>query len=480
MSRPTASADVPLPANLVDRFAAIVGPENAIRDPDAQRPYLSEWRDAHFGASPAVLFPGSTAEVAAILRLASETRTAIVPQGGNTGLVGGQIPDRSGSQIVVGLARLDRIRAVSPDNDSMVVEAGVTLSAARAAAAGTDRLFPLSIGSEGRCQIGGNLATNAGGVAVLSYGNARDLTLGLEVVLPSGEVWNGLRTLRKDNTGYDLRHLLIGAEGTLGIITAAALKLFPRPRSMAAGFVGLASPEDAVALLGRAKRIAGSGLTSFELLARIGLDFALRHLPGAADPLPNRHPWYVLLEVSSGRSETDAGTLVEAILAEALTRGLGDDAVSTATPDEAAALWRMRYAMSELQKQEGGSLKHDVSVPVAAVPEFLAYAMAAARALVPDCRPVPFGHLGDGNIHFNVSQPAGGDRPAFMARQDEMAAAVYAVVRRLGGSISAEHGIGRLKRDLLPAVKSPVEMAMMRAVKAALDPVGIMNPGKVL
>ncbi len=470
----------PFPADLLARFVAIVGSDNAVTDPAAMKPYLTEWRDAYVGRAPAVLRPGSTAEVAAILKLASATGTPVVPQGGNTGLVGGQIPDDSGSEIVVALGRLDRVRSVDAGNASMIVEAGVTLAGARAAADAADRLFPLSIGSEARCQIGGNLSTNAGGVAVLSYGNARDLTLGLEVVLPSGAVWDGLRTLRKDNTGYDLRQVFIGAEGTLGIITAAALKLFPRPRGMGTAMVGVASPATAVALLDVAKRLAGSALTSFELIARIGVDFALRHMPGAAEPLATAHPWYVLLEASSGRSPEDAVTQVEAILAEAMTVGLAANAVRAASRADAEAFWRLRYGMSELQKHEGGSLKHDVSVPIAAVPEFIAAASAAAVRVAPGCRLVPFGHLGDGNIHFNVSQPEGGDRAAFLARRDALAEAVHAVVARLGGSISAEHGIGQMKRDLLPGVKSPVEMALMRSLKAALDPAGIMNPGKLL
>ena len=473
----TASLD--LAPGLLDRFAAVVGPENAITNPEAMRPYLTEWRDLYVGRSPTVLRPGSAAEVAAILGLAAETGAPIVPQGGNTGLVGGQIPDASGTEIVIELGRLNRIRSVDAEGDSITAEAGVTLAHLRAAADAADRLFPLSIGSEARCQVGGLISTNAGGVAVLSYGNARDLVLGLEVVLPSGEVWNGLRSLRKDNTGYDLKQLFIGGEGTLGIITAAVLKLHPKPRGVSAVFVGLASPRAALDFFHRAKRLAGTSLTSFELLPRIGLDFALRHLPGARDPFPAAHPWYALLEISSGRSQEDANSMAESVLAEGRAAGVAD-AVRAASPAEAEGLWRLRYAMSEVQKYEGGSIKHDVSVPVSAVPDFIEAASARVMALIPGCRPVPFGHLGDGNIHFNVSQPVEADRHVFLARWGEVNAAVHEIVAAYGGSIAAEHGVGRLKRDFLPLVKGPVELDLMRRIKAALDPKGIMNPGKLL
>ncbi len=466
--------------SLAARLAALVGPAHVLTEPEAQRPYVTEWRDLYVGRAAAVVRPGSTEEVAAVVRLAAERRIPIVPQGGNTGLVGGQVPDATGNEIVLSLGRLDRIRAVDAAGDTMIAEAGVVLADAQAAAAAVDRLFPLSLGSERSATIGGNLSTNAGGLAVLAYGTMRDLALGLEVVLPSGEIWQGLRTLRKDNTGYNLKQLFIGAEGTLGIITAAAVKLFPRPRGRAVALAGVAAPEAALALLGEARRIAGPALTSFELLPRLGLAFALRHLAGARDPLAAPHPWYVLLEVSSGRSAAEAQALVEAILAAGRGAGTVADAALAGSAEQAAALWRMRQAMSEVQKPEGGSIKHDVSVPVAAVPAFIAEATAAVEALVPGCRPVPFGHLGDGNIHFNVSQPEGADKAAYLAGWGAMNAVVHAVVAKYGGSIAAEHGIGRLKRDLLPGVKPPVEMALMRTVKAALDPLGIMNPGKVV
>jgi len=461
--------------DLAAQFVAIVGERNAVRDPAPDAPFLNERRGEFHGATPALLRPGSTAEVAAILRLASDTGTAIVPQGGNTGLVGGQIPDSSGTQFVVSLSRLDRIRSVDAGGEAMVAEAGVTLARARSAAAEAGRLFPLAIGSMESCQIGGNLSTNAGGVAVLAHGNARDLVLGLEVVLAGGEIIDGLRALRKDNSGYDLKQLFVGAEGTLGIITAATMKLKPLPKGKAAAIFGVASPADALALLNIAQARAASELTSFELMPRIAVEFSLRHLDGAADPLPESYPWYVLAEISSGRSEDSARADLAAIAAEA-----GAVVRVAATGGEGAALWRMRYSLSDVQRPEGVSIKHDISVPVSAVPDFIAAGVAAVARLVPDCRPVPFGHLGDGNLHFNISQPAGGDGAAFLARRPEINAAIFELVAEYGGSIAAEHGIGQMKRGLLPLVRSPAEIAAMRKIKAALDPKGIMNPGKVL
>jgi FAD/FMN-containing dehydrogenase len=470
----------PIDRRLLDRFAAIVGERHALRDPQAIAPYLVELRDRYFGRSAMVLRPGSVDEVSTILRLANETRTQIVPQGGNTGMVGGQIPDQSGAEIVLSLARLDRIRAVDPAGDTLTVEAGVTLAAARAAAEAADRLFPLSLASEGTCEIGGNLSTNAGGTAVLVYGNARELCLGIEVVLPSGEIWDGLRRLRKDNTGYDLRDLFIGAEGTLGVITAAVLKLFPRPRGAATAFVGLEGPSGALALFRIARGLAGSALTAFELFPRIGIDFLLRHLPGARDPLAGRHEWYVLFDISTLHAQAEADQLVETIFGEGFDRGLVQDGIRAESVAQAEELWRLRHAMSEVQRQEGGSIKHDVAVPVSAVPELIERASAAVAAAIPGVRPVPFGHIGDGNIHFNFSQPLGADKKAFLARWDEVNALVHGVVLDLGGTISAEHGIGVMKRDLLKRVKSPIEIDMMSRLKAAFDPNGILNPGKVL
>ena len=471
--------DTPDP-NLLDQFAAIVGRDNALRTAAAIAPYLAERREKFAGRTPLVLRPGSVAEVAAILKLANETRTGIVPQAGNTGLVGGQMPSVAGDQIVVSVSRLNRVRRVDAASNVMIAEAGLTLANAHAAAAEADRLFPLSLASEGSCEIGGNLSTNAGGTAVLAYGNARELVLGIEVVLPTGEIWNGLRTLRKDNTGYDLKDLFIGAEGTLGIITAAALKLFPRPRGKGVALLGLKDPAAALAVFNTAKSLAGFGLTAAELMPRIAIETTVKYLAGARDPLASAHPWYLLIEVSSPRSQEDADTTIEAIFGESLEQGLVEDGVAAKSDAEAAELWRMRESLSDLQKKLGGSIKHDVAVPLAAVPELLARADAAARKLIPGCRPFPFGHIGDGNIHLNISQPDGADKRAYLARWDEMNRVIHAIVIELGGTISAEHGIGTLKRKLLTEVKSPVELVLMQKIKAAFDPNGIMNPGKVL
>jgi FAD/FMN-containing dehydrogenase len=460
-------------------LAGIVGEKNVITEADALVPYLKEWRDLFRGRAQAVVRPGSVAEVSALMKWASETGASIVPQGGNTGLVGGQIPVADGTEIILSLQRLDRVRSVDAQGDTMIVEAGVTLQKAQEAAEAAGRLFPLSLASEGSCTIGGNLSTNAGGTAVIAYGNARELCMGLEVVLADGRVWNGLRQLRKDNTGYDLRNLFIGAEGTLGIITAAVLKLFPLPAARATAFLAVPDPAAALTLLNRAKASAGGTLTTFELMPRIGVDFVLRHGAGARDPLASASPWYVLMEVSA-QAEAGLGEAVEGFLGEAMEAGLVTDAVIAGSLGQRAELWKLRELLSEVQGQEGGSIKHDVSVPLHAVPEFLARGIAAVEAMVPGCRPVPFGHLGDGNIHFNVSQPIGADKAGFLARWDEMNAAVHAIVTELKGSISAEHGIGRLKRGLLPGVKDPVELELMRAMKAALDPKGVLNPGSTL
>jgi FAD/FMN-containing dehydrogenase len=460
-------------------FGAIIGARNLLTDTADMAPYLKEWRDLFTGKARAVARPSSTAQVAALLALAHETGTPIVPQGGNTGLVGGQIPVADGREIILSLGRMDKVRSIDPVSDTIIVEAGVTLSRVQDAADGVDRLFPLSLASEGSCTIGGNLSTNAGGTAVLAYGNSRDLCLGLEVVLADGRIWNGLRTLRKDNTGYDLKNLFIGAEGTLGVITAASLKLFPKPRARATAFLAVASPDQALALLHLARAEAGQQLTTFEIMPRFGVEVVLRHAPGTRDPLGAPSPWYVLMELSSpGADGLDA--TIERLLEAALDQGVISDAVLAASEAQRQDLWRIREAMSEVQRFEGGSIKHDVSVPVAAVPDFLAEAIATVIRMVPGCRPLPFGHLGDGNIHFNITQPEGADKAAFLARWDEINAAVHAVVASFHGSISAEHGIGRLKKHLLPGIKDPVELALMRAIKATLDPTGILNPGAVL
>ncbi|MDQ0391694.1 FAD/FMN-containing dehydrogenase [Labrys monachus] len=466
-------------ADLSARFAALVGERYAIADAGGQGPYLREWRDRYHGKTPLVLLPGSVEEVAAILRLADETRTPIVPQGGNTGLVGGQIPHATGHEIVVSLKRLDKVRAVDPEGNTLDVEAGVTLQRAQEAAEAAGRFFPLTLPSEGSCTVGGNIATNAGGTGVIAYGNTRDLVLGLEVVLPGGRIWHGMRHLRKDNTGYDLRNLFIGSEGTLGIVTAAVLKLFPKPRSVGTAFIGVDSPAAALSLLQVARENGGGTVTAFELLPRRGVDFVLAHGADARDPLAEKYPWYILLEVSSS-AELGVGEALEAMLMQAYEKGYARDAVIAASLDQAADFWRLRELLSESQRFEGGSIKHDVSVPVRLVPAFLDKAIAAVEAFIPGSRPLPFGHLGDGNIHFNVSQPVGGDKKAFLDQWEQTNALVHGIVAEFHGSISAEHGIGQAKRALLPGVKDPVELAMMRSIKATLDPNGIMNPGKVL
>jgi D-lactate dehydrogenase (cytochrome) len=376
------------------------------------------------------------------------------------------------------MRRMDRIRDVDTASNTMTCEAGVILQVAQQRAAEMDRLFPLSLGAEGSCTIGGNLSTNAGGTTALAYGVAREMALGLEVVLADGRVLNLLSKLKKDNTGYDLRNLFIGAEGTLGIITAATLKLFPKPRAIETGFVGLKSPADALKLLAISQNEAAGTLTSFELLSEVAVDFSIRHGIDVRDPLAGKHPWYVLMELSSPRD--DARDTLEAILAKGMEDGIVDDAVIAANLSQRQAFWKLRDEMSAAQKPEGGSIKHDISVPVVAVPAFIAEADAAVVKLIPGARPVPFGHLGDGNIHYNVSQPIGGDTADFMARWHEVNAVVFEIVLRMGGSISAEHGIGVLKRDELPEVKDKTAIALMREIKAMLDPHGIMNPGKVL
>ncbi len=474
IAAPPARAIAP---DLLARFVALVGQKYAVTDPAEQEPYLVEGRNLYRGTSPAVLRPGSVAEVAAILKLASETGTPIVPQGGNTGLVGGQIPQ--GGEIVLSLTRLDRIREVDATSNTMTCESGVVLVKAQQAAADADRLFPLSLAAEGSCTIGGNLSTNAGGTGALAYGVARDLVLGLEVALADGRVLNVLNKLKKDNTGYDLKNLFIGAEGTLGIITAAVLKLFPRPRSVETAFIGVPSPHAALDLLNLVQQRTGGAATTFELMKRLAIEVAVKHGPGCRDPLSTPQPWYVLLELSSSETSGLRETM-ESVLAAGVEAGLVTDATIAASLDQRQAFWKLREVLPEAQKPEGGSIKHDVSVPVAHVPDFLVEADAAVEALIPGARPLPFGHMGDGNIHYNVTQPVGADRETYLKRWYDMNAAVHAVVKKYNGSISAEHGIGVMKRRLLPDVKDPVALDLMRTLKRTLDPKGILNPGKVL
>lgn len=467
----------PLSSDLIARFATIVGDKYAVTDQRALEPHLVEQRGLYHGNTPLMLRPGSVMEVSNILKLANETRTPIVPQGGNTGLVGGQIPHQG--EVILSLTRLNKIREIDAASNTMTCESGVILASAQDAAAKAGRLFPLSLGAEGSCTIGGNLSTNAGGTAAIVYGTARDLALGLEVVLADGRVINGLNKLKKDNTGYDLRNLFIGAEGTLGVITAAVLKIFPRPRSVETAFIGLPSPQAALDLLTLAQERFGGAVTSFELLARIALEMTVKHGANVRDPLSAAHEWYVLMEISSQASEGVREQLEE-LLAAGIERRMIEDAAIASNLEQAKAFWHLRLEMSDAQKPEGGSIKHDVSVPISAVPAFLQEAAEVVLRLIPGARLVPFGHLGDGNIHYNVSQPVGADKTAFLARWHEVNDAVHAIVAKYHGSISAEHGIGVLKRDLLPHVKDPVAFEVMRSLKALFDPNNILNPGKVL
>jgi FAD/FMN-containing dehydrogenase len=464
---------------LLPKLANIVGAKHVITDPDVMAPHLSEWRKLYTGKAQALVRPSSTAEVSAIMRLAHETDTPVVPQSGNTGGVGGQIPDQSGRAILLSLARMDRVRDVQPLSNMITVEAGVVLQNMQAEAEKVDRFFPMSLPSEGSCMIGGNLATNAGGTGVIAFGNTRDLVLGIEVVLPDGRVWNGLSGLRKDNAGYEMKHLFIGSEGTLGVITAATLKLFPRPRSRVTGFIGLASPEHALKLLARAQGGSGGTVTTFELLPRLGIDMALKNGAGVRDPLSGKHDWYVLLEVSSQDTE-GLQDKIEMMLAGAFEAEEAEDAVLASSLDQRMNLWKIREDLPFAQATEGASIKHDISVPIASVPAFMVEALAMLAEKFPGCRPCPFGHLGDGNLHFNVTQPVGAESQAFLALYDEMNAAVFDIVARYGGSIAAEHGVGQHKRKLLPRYKDPVALDLMRTLKKAIDPKGIMNPGKVL
>ncbi|MDB5367531.1 MAG: hydroxyacid dehydrogenase [Rhodospirillales bacterium] len=459
----------------LEQFAAIVGSGNVLSASDAA-PYLQEQRGRYVGDALAVVRPGTTDEVAAVVRTCAQLGVSIVPQGGNTGLVGGGVPSGVPRSIVLSTRRLDRIRDVDALGSTMTVEAGVVLQRAREAADAADRLLPLTLGAEGSCTVGGVLSTNAGGHLTLAYGNARALALGLEVVLPDGRVWNGLSRLRKDNTGYDLKQLFLGAEGTLGIVTAAVLALQPKPRDVATGFVGLRDPDAAVELLARLQDATGGAIVAFELMPRLAIDFATAHVAGAFEPISARTQWYVLLEATSGVAGA-ARAALEQGLAGAIEDGLVDDAVLAESGEQRRRFWFMREAIVEAQKFEGASIKHDISVPVALVPEFIRRADAAVETVAPGARPYAFGHVGDGNVHYNITQPPGLEPAAWMARWDELNAVVHAIVADLEGSISAEHGIGRFKRDALPGVKSAVEFDLLQTVKRALDPDGRMNPG---
>lgn len=460
----------------LDDLKNIVGPKGWLTDADSLAPYLEEWRGTWRGRTPLMLMPKSTAEVAAAVAWCAAHKVAIVPQGGNTGLCGGAIPDRSGTQVLLSLRRMDAIRSVAPDNYSMIAEAGCVLADLQQEAARHERLFPLSLAAEGSCQVGGNLSTNAGGVNVLRYGTAREQVLGLEVVLPDGRVLNGLRELRKDTAGYDLKQLFIGAEGTLGIITAASLRLYPRVRHQATALLAVGSGQQAVAVLGKLREAFDDRLLAFELLSDTALQLVLRHIDGARAPFDAPSPWYVLLEAAM-QSEDRA---FEAALAGLIEADLAQDAIIAKNATEQAGLWHIRHAVSEAQKREGASLKHDVSVPPGAIDRFIEEATRAVNARWPDARVVAFGHVGDGNVHFNVSQPVGAETARFLDERDAVAAVIYEVVDRFNGSFSAEHGVGVLKRAQLARYRAGTELELMRAIKATLDPHNLMNPGKVL
>jgi FAD/FMN-containing dehydrogenase len=465
---------------VIDRLKSVVGPKGWIADPADVEPYLVETRGLYRGAAALVLRPNTTAEVAEIVRICAAARLPIVPQGGNTGLVGGGVPPEDGRAIVLALGRMNRIRNLDPENFTLTAEAGCILAEIQRAADAADRLFPLSLGAEGSCQIGGNISTNAGGIQVLRYGNSRDLVLGIEAVLPDGRVWDGLRTLRKDNTGYDLKQLFIGGEGTLGIITAAGLRLFPKPREIATAFVGLPDSAAAMRLFARARAATGDQITAFELIPRIGIEMSLRHVPGVTDPLERPCPSYALIELSSSSFEARLAALLETLLGDALEAGEILDGTIAASAAQRRALWLIREAIVDAQRHEGGSIKHDVSVPLASVALFIERATAAVTARLPGIRVVAFGHAGDGNIHFNLSQPPDADKAAYLDRWEEFNRIVHDIVADLGGSISAEHGIGRLKRQELARYKSALELDLMARVKAAFDPHNIMNPGKTI
>ena len=463
---------VPPSDALLNRLKALVGPSGWTDDPEILAPRLVEWRDRWSGATPLMLSPATTGETAAIVRFCAAEGLALTVQGGNTGLVGGQIPQ---GEILLSTRRMRAIRDVDPVDDVLVAEAGVTLAEVQAAAAEAGRRFPLSLASEGTATLGGVVSTNAGGVAVLRFGSARDLVLGLEAVLPNGEVWGGLRRLRKDNTGYDLKGLLSGAEGTLGVITAASVKLFPRPAGRAVAMVALEGPDAALDLLSRARRNADAGLEAFELMARQGIEFALRNIPGQRDPLSGAPPWRVLLEIASP-DPAGAGHLMETLLSEASEAGVIGEAVIAASESQAAALWSLRENQSAAQKPEGATWKHDISVPVSQVPRFLREASGAMAAFVPGCRISAFGHVGDGNIHFDVLRPEGGDNAAHLARRAEGQARVHDIAIALGGSVSAEHGLGVMKADEARRQKDPAEIALLTTIRSALDPGRILNP----
>ena len=468
----------PIPATLVEKLRAIVGERGLVTDAADLASSVVDWRGQFKGRAAFLVKPASTEETSKVVALLAQAGVGIVPQAGNTSLCGASVPDASGTQVIVNVSRMNRVRALDLDNDTITVEAGCILADLQRVAAENDRFFPLSLAAEGSCEVGGNISTNAGGTQVLRYGNMREQVLGLEVVLPDGRVWDGLKGLRKDNTGYDLKHLFIGAEGTLGIVTAAVLKLYPKPRAVATALVAVSDPDASVALLGRLRAACGERVSGFELIARVCLDLVFKNIPGARDPFGGPHPWYVLVELFDSAEGSGLADLLEGALGEAVEQGLVQDAVIAASEAQRLELWALRENVSDAQRIEGVSVKHDVSVPVSRIAQLIADCDRELQAAFPGIRTVAFGHVGDGNLHYNAFPP--GDRRDFPAWSPQVNRVVYDIVHRLAGSISAEHGIGALKRDELPHYKSALELDLMRAIKKTLDPRGIMNPGKVL
>ena len=469
-----------MPMQILETFRELIGDDAVVSEPQDMERYVVDWRGRTRGHAMAVLKPANTAEVSAVVTACVEAGIAIVPQGGNTGQCAAAVPAADAVQVVLSLERLNRIRAVDAQNNTLTADAGCVLAAIQEAAANVERLFPLSLGAQGSCQIGGNLSTNAGGTGVLRYGNAREMVLGLEVVLPDGRVWDGLRALRKDNTGYDLKQLFLGAEGTLGIITAAVLKLFPRPQSSATALIAIPSPRAAVQLLNRFRERCGDRLTGFEIISRNCFDILFKHVTRFADPLPTRYDWYVLAELNDALKTLDLREVMATTLADAIESGLALDATIASSQAQANALWAMREEIPEANRRESPWVRHDVSVPVSRIPELIEQGEALLRENFPDVRIVAFGHIGDGNIHFNASASDVTAADAFQAKQHEVYAIVHRLVMDLGGSFSAEHGIGWVKVDEMALYKSDVELDLMHRVKAAFDPRGLFNPGKVL
>ncbi|MCZ2328462.1 FAD-binding oxidoreductase [Bartonella sp. F02] len=466
--------------DLIERFRNIVGSEYAITDQKLIAPYLCEERKLFHGKTPLLLRPSSTLEVSSIMHLASQTRTPIVPQGGNTGLVGAQQPDESGCNVILSMERLNKIRLINPESYFVVVEAGVILHTLQEKADEIGRFFPLSLGSEGSCQIGGNLSSNAGGTAVLAYGNMRELCLGLEVVLPDGRILNDFRFVKKDNSGYNLKDLFIGAEGTLGVITAAVLKLFPKPKGKAVAFVGLHSPTQALELFTLAQCYGGALLTGFELMGKLSLQMALNYKACVKSPFDHEHEWYVLMNISSSRSENEALSILHVILDEALKNAVIEDAIIAQSLKQQDFFWQLREDMSPAQKLAGGSIKHDIAIPISSIPDFIAEAALIVEDIVPGAQIVCFGHMGDGNLHYNVTQPVGADTAEFLQLWSQMNSRIHCLAMSYQGTFSAEHGIGQLKKKELRTFKSPVALEVMQTIKKTFDPLGIMNPGKIL